>query len=180
MPYILYRDTNLCDIFLCGPSPGPTRNNLISPWRTEMIKIFRSYPNHDDIKIGVPEFGQGLTHQEGRAAFPDFKPAAWETQQIENCAVQLFWLDLAIGERGDPESRPGFDTRFELGLALGEYLRNSALGNKMRSLVIGMPPAGPLPRRSGLIRYHLDLLGIEVHTTMEAVVRAAIDKFNGD
>lgn len=183
MSYILYRDTNLCDIFLCGPSPGPNTSmggSAISPWRERMIEEFRSYATGKHIKIGVPEFGHGMTHQEGRAAFPDFEPAVWENRQIGFCAVQVFWLDLAIGERGDPESRPGFDTRFELGLALGEYPRNYAPGDKMRSLVIGMPPAGRLPQRSGLIRYYLDRLGIEVHTTMEAVVRAAIDTFNGD
>jgi len=169
-----YRDTRHCNIFLCGPSPGPRDGSQISPWREKLIaEMSALWSNGDaDPVIGVPEFGDGMTHEQGRAAYPDFDVAAWETEQINRCMVQVFWLDFAIGEKSDPESRPGFDTRLELGLALGAYARRGLYYT--RELVIGMPPAGRLPQRGGLARHHLNRLEIPVYTDLAAVAIATI------
>lgn len=173
-----YRDPRTCDIMLCGPSPGPQNGSQCSPWREQLIELVRPWLGDKDVIIGVPEFGSGLTHAQGREQYPDFEPAAWESRQICYCAVQVFWLDLAIGERNNPESRPGFDTRFELGLALGEYpLVAPRPGNKMRALEIGMPDPGALPQRGGLIRYHLNRLQIPVHKTLEALADHLVTKY---
>jgi len=169
-----YRDTRHCNIFLCGPSPGPRDGSQISPWRekliSEMAKLWSK--GAADPVIGVPEFGDGMTHAQGRTAYPDFDVAAWETEQINHCMIQVFWLDFAIGEKSDPESRPGFDTRLELGLALGAYAQTRP--DYTRHLVVGMPPAGPLPQRGGLARHHLNRLEIPVYTDLAAVAYMAM------
>jgi len=168
-----YRDTRHCNIFLCGPSPGPRDGSLISPWREKLIAELAAREIHGI--IGVPEFGDGMTHVQGRAAYPDFDVATWETEQINRCTIQVFWLDFAIGEKSDPESRPGFDTRLELGLALGAYARRSEYFT--RGLVVGMPPAGALPQRGGLARHHLNRLKIPVYTTLGDVAQATMDLY---
>lgn len=182
-----YRDPRTCDIMLCGPSPGPQNGSQISPWREQLIELVRPWLGDKDVIIGVPEFGSGLTHAQGREQYPGFEPAAWEHRQISRCSVQVFWLDYAIGERTDPNSRPGFDTRLELGMALGEYqvgvvdsdtsCTPRGVARRTGALVIGMPEPGALPQRGGLTRFHLNRLGIPVHKTLEMLADHLVTKY---
>lgn len=172
-----YRDPRTCDIMLCGPSPGPQNGSQISPWREQLIELVRPWLGDKDVIIGVPEFGSGLTHAQGREQYPGFEPAAWEHRQISRCSVQVFWLDYAIGERTDPNSRPGFDTRLGLGMTLGEYQAIGTDEDAMRALVIGMPEPGALPQRGGLTRFHLNRLGIPVHKTLEMLANHLVTKY---
>lgn len=169
-----YLDPRTCDIMLCGPSPGPQSGSQISPWRERFIELVRPWLGDKNVIIGVPEFGAGLTHAQGREKYPDFEPAVWEHKQISRCSVQVFWLDYAIGEKSDPNSRPGFDTRFKLGMALGLYV---GMLQEMPVPVIGMPDPGKLPQRGGLTRFHLDRLRIPVHKTLDALADYLVTKY---
>lgn len=166
-----YLDPRQCDVFLCGPSPGTRDGSQYSPWRCEMTRIFDVFDTEKSIRLGIPEFGHGMTHERGKSLFPDFDAAEWETKQIKGAVVQVFWLDFAIGDKNNPDSKPGFDTRLELGIALGQYMCNPWL----KSVLVGIPEGnGNLPRRMGLIRHHLDKLGIRSHNSMESLVSMAV------
>jgi hypothetical protein len=118
----------------------------------------------------VPEFREG-GFEKGRPTMDDGKPStiegsdrssenitAWESVGLENCSQVLFWMPFSLGEKGDPNSMPGFATR-------GEVQRAMIL--RPQATILGMPEKA---FRGGLVRYWANRYGLKIHKTLEEVV----------
>lgn len=147
---------------------GPTSSEEHTAWRVRAIELLRQkgYKGY----VMVPEFQSG-GFEKNRLSMDDKKPSTtegsdraseritdWETAGLENCSQALFWMPFSLGEKGDPNSLPGFATR-------GEVQRLMLL--RPKNTILGMPEKA---FRGGLVRYWASKYGLKIHKTLEEVV----------
>ena len=144
---------------------GPTSNEEHTAWRVRVIELLhqKGYKGY----VMIPEFRDG-GFEKNRLSMDDKKPSTiegsdraseritdWETAGLESCSQILFWMPFSLGEKGDPNSLPGFATR-------GEVQRLMIL--RQKDVILGMPDK---VFRGGLVRYWANKYGLKIHKTLE-------------
>jgi hypothetical protein len=144
---------------------GPTSNEEHTAWRVHVTELLRQkgYKGY----VMIPEFRDG-GFEKNRLSMADGRPSSiegsdraseritdWETVGLENCSQVLFWMPFSLGEKGDPNSLPGFATR-------GEVQRLMLL--RPKNTILGMPEKA---FRGGLVRYWASKYGLKIHKTLE-------------
>ena len=147
---------------------GPTSSEEHTVWRVRVVEILKQkgYQGY----VMIPEFRDG-GFEKGRSTMDDGRPSTiegsdrssekitnWESVGLENCSQVLFWMPFSFGEKGDPNSLPGFATR-------GEVQRLMILRRK--DTILGMPDKA---FRGGLVRYWANQYRLKIHKTLEEVV----------
>lgn len=147
---------------------GPTSSEEHTAWRVRVIELLKQkgYKGY----VMIPEFRDG-GFEKNRLSMDDGRPSSiegsdraseritdWETAGLENCSQVLFWMPFSLGEKGDPNSLPGFATR-------GEVQRLMLL--RPKNTILGMPEKA---FRGGLVRYWANKYGLKIHKTLEESV----------